>query len=342
MAQLFLLREALIKSTTHPIYYKELANKLRLLIYEQSGSRSYKPLLLILADRYEVSFEITLRDRWPSSNGPLNDPSDFKTIPFREYLSERAFGRGLTIISRSQLIADVANQIGGAHEDLGHAEYLRPISAPIKGIPYLLEVLQEIAVKTLLFGAKVVEKVAATEGSYPATEDLNDEPIAPSPSCDKCRSPLGYADFVCPSCGAQLIQLTPEPPLVEQFRRTLIASECETAECAMLVGFYSIPDLFNRSAGYGRIIEYSEEGVTFLLDRTEDFHLVFTHIVNGKNLSVAVDLTPVPSANWFMLALTWSPSSVGLYVGVDEQVFSNEFKEIEGEQQQGNHSNAAP
>lgn len=342
MAQLFLLREALIKSTTHPIYYKELANKLRLLIYEQAGSRSYKPLLLILADKYNVAFDVTLRDRSPSSNGPLNDPSDFKTISFREYLTERAFGRGGTIISRSQLIADVANQIGGAHEDLGHSEYLRPISAPINGIPYMLEVLQEIGVKTLMFGTKVVEKVATTEGTYPITEHLNDEPIAPSPSCDKCKSSLGYADFVCPSCRAQLIQLTPEPPLAEKFRRILKAGGSATAECAMMVGFYSIPDLFNRSTGYGRLFEYSEEDVTFLLDRTEDFHLVFTHIVNGKNLSVAVDLTPVPSANWFMLALTWSPSSVGLYVGVDEQVFSNEFKEIEGEQQQGNHSNAAP
>ena len=325
MAQLYLLREALINSTRHPIYYKELANKLRLLIYEQPGSRSYKPLLLILADQYNVQHSVFLTVMGSSQEYPFPTPGS-GLIEFRKYLQLWVFGKKDHYITGSQLVADVANQIGGAHEDLDHVEYLRPVSPPFNGIPYLLEVMQQIAIYTLEFGAKVVHAVTEALGCPPNVEQLGDEPLAPSPTCTTCGSNVGYAEFVCHGCGTLFLQRTPQPPLAEKLRSMFKVSEGVARQTGMAIGSYSIPGLFDRSLGEGILLDYTEGDVSFSIIRTADFRLAFKRTQKDKSLTAQIDLSPVPPTDWILLALTWSPNSVGLYLGSDEQLFSDEVK----------------
>lgn len=322
-SHLFFLRRSLIDSFAQAVYYKQLAAELRVLIYEKPRSANYDPILLSLADTYQVQHQVTLDVPFPSQGYPFKTPGK-GNLPFRDYLGLPVFGRGGNQVSASQLILDVASQTGAAHEDKSLSEYLPFASAPIKGVPYHLEVLQEVALRTLVFGDSVVQTALAVDG-VPTEQNLEGEPLAPHPECSNCHSSLTYGEFVCHKCGHQHLSRSPQPDLATQFATILKTSGGISGLPAIMQGWYSIPRIFDPSAGRGILFDYSEGSLRLTLVRSEDFHLQFCRHDHDKVNCAQIDLSKVEPSLWIFLALVWSGNTLGLHLGSGGQLHSSEI-----------------
>lgn len=320
-SQLYLLREALLNSFYQPIFYKELSNKLRLLVYEKENSRNYKPILLILADKYKINYKVRLNIPYPSRNYPFQTPGEGE-LEFRDYLNLFGFGREDYEVSIKEIIKDVANQMGGAHEDLTIADYLKYVSVQIHGIPYHLELAQELAVHTLRYGQKILDRFFEEIGRKLQQEDIEEEVLSPTAKCSNCSFEIKYDTFNCPNCNYNYIPQQIFTPLNDQFNAMLKTGVDLLDGDYMINMQISIPELFINDQREGILLKYFQNDHGLSLVRTSDFKLVFTRYFPDKYYSSSIDLFGVKKADWFFLSLIWAKKFIEINIGTDGKLHS--------------------
>jgi hypothetical protein len=348
--QLLLLREALIRTAHHPIYYPELFRALRVLLIDPPPGR-----LGELAQALGVSHCVECLEPWefrergtddtPDADGEARlfrsgvaaileptDPSRWKQLrglpvyaprplvrlPFSEYLDRVIVGikpEYQAQVSRRSLIVDVSNSRDVAHADPSMPTYLQAMQALGPAGPHYLVVAQEAALETLTFGRLVLEAAGA---QYPDQigRALRYEFAAPSPACGTCGRWMPIDEFICVQCGA-----TQLPPLQ-------LISNRQGLESMVLHGrilekptgsLHLIQDVESLVGAVGYEVVFLDIAVDAgqaQLYRSADRQLVWRlrQGERSRSVSVAVPAYPEHTKN-ALLMLSWSPDEVAVSFG---------------------------
>jgi len=270
--ELFLLREALLRTAHDAIYLPDLLRSLRVLIVDKTG----KPVLLNLAEEFHVSHQVTtvppIAPKVRSQNLPPGSVS-FDGIlavasldPYSGWLALRGAAKtatvpGLTVdfvkyldmptaadeakktqISRKDLISDVLNKAHGVHGSVERPPHVDISFSALTYGSHIALVAQDLAYETLGFGDKIVGAVAASGRHIGAAGAYR------SATCPSCTSPMAFAAFRCDKCGHDQTPPLTEAPDAHTGLNSMLLSMLELDEgttCAIA----TIPRLIDPSAG---------------------------------------------------------------------------------------------
>ena len=348
--QLLLLREALIRTAHHTVYYPELFRALRVLLLDPPPGRLGE-LARVLGVTHQVRclkpwefrergqdevpdadgearlfrsgvsliLEPTDPSRWKQLRGvPEYAPREFQELDFWEYLDVVVVGIKAEYeaeVSRRSLIADVANSRDVAHADPSGPTYLQAMNAVVPLGPYFLVVAQETAYETLTFG-RVTLEAAASRYSEQITRTLPYEFAAPVPLCGVCGQPLPIDAFTCPRCRSSQLPPPRFPTLRESLESTVLHGRLLKQEIGTQVLILSVEALVDMPGFEITLIDLALEGDRMQLYRTADNYLVWRVQRGDSALSVRVAVPPYPEGSKnALLLLGWSREKVSVDFG---------------------------
>lgn len=256
--QLYLLRDALLRSVHDPNHFPDLFRALRVLVIDGNRGR-----LGHLARKLNLHHgvpsmlsDVPVGESLPPRDGPdewrwfrfgatatlfmnpcspwfklrgldIDPPEPCRETDFWVYLEDEIISNKAEYgapISRAALIAEVCNARDVVHASLNYPTFL--IGAQAWGLtaPYFLEAAQEVAFEVLKFGQRVLEGAQDQYSDQIESALRKAIPIPPA-LCTRCRLPVGSLhEFVCDKCGHHMLPDPPRMPLVDRlssiFRHT--------------------------------------------------------------------------------------------------------------------------
>lgn len=348
-AELWRLREALIRTTSNVANAPDLVRALRVLVLDDSDA-----LIPRLAKRYSVAHSVltipparppkSKRDqpepgslmlsgivgvvnpdhfaRWRTVRGIAN-PSKASglTVSFQEYLDLgiAADASRASPISRKELLKDVANTSFGVHGSTAYPGHVETSWLATENGPHYLLIAQELAYEALAYGERILAVAVAKGFIDLATSRTPDGLGIPQPTCDRCGIQLGNTEFSCAKCGRELLQ-----PFVQSESQNALSHALEiglaneTGHIALVV---AMPNLCNPNAGAFRIAHASRGGRVGDLRRTAEMLLVWRVESGDVVHEAALDLKKRPlklkPSDHFLLMLGWTPERAVVYIGSD-------------------------
>jgi hypothetical protein len=350
LAELYRLRDALIRSTHDRLHALDLLRSLRVLVLDGGDA-----LLLRLAAHFRIEHRVIATPparppggrkdtpepgslvmsgmvgvvapnhfaRWRALRGftnPAKAPG--LDLSFEEYLdlavaAHRDHG---TPISRRQLLSDIANQAFGVHGSQAYPEHVEMAWLELENGPHYLDLSQELAYECLDYGSKVVSVAMARLGLDAASLVAPGNVPIRGPRCPACQAELSLLDFTCPSCGANLLAPVNEGPTIHTLSDALRTALREpTGTVATIV---QLPALLDQEAGDLLIARArSSNGRSAELSRTRDVTLRWA-VSDGTAQHVAeLDLKKRPLKikpdDFMLLIVGWSPERAIVSIGAD-------------------------
>jgi hypothetical protein len=338
--QLFLLREALVRTAFDPTFYPDLFRALRVLIIDgengrlgelaklvgemyvvqsrsltciearagsAGGSESQKPAFVRTG--LQSLFLPNFHSRWLALRGvqPASDKQPV-SVDFWEYIGsdviafKTEFGAEVT---RKVLIAEVCNTRDVAHAAGQYPTFLRFTNALGSTAPYFLEIAQEVSYEVLTFGRRVIGKCSQSYQDQISKALQYAIPIPPVLVCAGCHSPLVVDEFVCTHCGNPQL-----PPLQRYGPREQLESlfafgrllDMPTGSVSVSIGRSAL--IYDGVAEYA-LVDMTEGDDRMSLKRTADMKLMWRVDRNLASRSVVWDLEETPETSQVVFFFGW-------------------------------------
>lgn len=349
LAELYRLRDALIRTTHDRLHALDLLRSLRVLVLDGGDA-----LLLRLAAHFRVEHRVAATSparppagrtdtpepgslvmrgmigvvapnhfaRWRALRGFVNSakgpPLD---LAFNDYLelAAAAHREHATPVSRRQLLSDIANQAFGVHGSQAYPNHVEMAWLELENGPHYLDLSQELAYECLDYGQKVVATAATRFGLKPgALVAPGNVPIR-SPRCSSCEAELYLLDFTCPHCSTPFLGPPDETPSIHSLSHALQSALSEpTGTVATIL---QIPALLDPQAGDLLIARANTSRRSVELCRTQRLTLRWA-VRDGEVEHIAeLDLKKRPlkvkPADFLLLIVGWSPERAIVSLGAD-------------------------